>query len=426
MTGKGKLLVGTLAVVLLGAAGSLAVAKSRDRGVEVRLEAVGRRDLVSVVTASGNIRARRSVDISSDVTARVAALAVREGQDVEQGDTLLRLDPALFAAAEARAQAALSQAQAQAANLEANLLRAQREYDRILALRARDSVLVSPLQIDDAETNLEVARANLQGANFGVQQARASLAEARDRHERTVITSPISGKVTRLNIEEGETVIIGTMNNPGSLLLTVSDLSVVEVVVQVDETDVPELAPGDSATVQIDAFPGRGFTGRVTEIGNSAIRPPASTAASGQQAAVDFEVVITLDHVPFLLRPDLSATADIVTDSRRGALAVPIIALTVRQKEGTAADSARWARETVEGGGVLAANEVEGVFRVRDGDVLFTPVTLGIPGQDYFEVVQGLSEGDTVVAGPYQAIRSLQNGDRVRPQEEEEPAPSGG
>ena len=426
MTGKQKLLIGIGVFALAGSAGAVAVARNRERPVEVRLEAVGRRDLVATVTASGNIRARRSVDISSDVTARVAALAVREGQDVEQGDTLMRLDPALFESAEARAEAALSQAEAQAANQRANLLRAQREYDRILALQARDPVLVSQLQIDDAETNLEVASANLQAAGFGVQQARASLVEARDRHSRTVITAPISGKVTRLNIEEGETVIIGTMNNPGSLLLTISDLSVVEVVVQVDETDVPELALGDSASILIDAFPGRTFTGRVTEIGNSAIRPPASTAASGQQSAVDFEVVITLDHLPVLLRPDLSATADIVTDQRRQALSVPIIALTVRQKEGTPEDSARARRDTADSGARLAENEVEGVFVVRAEEVAFAPVTLGIAGQDYFEVLSGLAEGDTVVAGPYQAIRALENGDRVKPEEEEATAPGGG
>jgi len=415
MTGKQKALVGILVVAVLGSAAALSIVRGRERGVEVRLEEVGRRDLVATVTASGNIRARRTVDISSDVAARVAELAVREGEDVTQGQVLLRLDPALLEASLARAEGALSQAEAQVSNQRAGLLRAEREYDRVIALHARDSVLVSPQQIEDAETNLEVARANLQAAEFGVHQARASRAEARDRLSKTVIQAPISGKVTRLNIEEGETVVIGTMNNPGSLLLTISDLSVVEVVIQVDETEVPELSVGDSTRIEIDAFPGVEFTGRVTEVGNSAIRPPSSTIASGQQAAIDFEVVITLDDPSVVLRPDLSATATIVTDARADALAVPIIALTVREEEAAEPPGKAGNGDTPPSrAGAGAAVELEGVFVVREGKVTFTPVTLGIAGEEYFEIVAGLEPGDTVVAGPYQAIRRLQNGDLVK------------
>ena len=214
----------------------------------------------------------------------------------------------------------------------------------------------------------------------------------------------MDGKVTRLNVEEGETVIIGTMNNPGSLVLTISDLSVIEVVVQVDETDVPSISVGDSTTIRIDAFDDAEFTGRVTEIGNSAINPPARQAA-GQQAAIDFEVVLTLDLNEALLRPDLSATADIVTESRWSALAVPIIALTVREEERdpTEADSSD-----------DEVDDVEGVFVVSDGAVTFTPVQVGIAGQEYFEILSGISVGDTVVAGLYQRIRQLSDGDAVR------------
>ena len=416
MTRNQKILVGVLAAAVVAGAAAFFTVRERRQAVQVRLEAVGTQDLVATVTASGNIRARRSVDISSDVAARVAQLAVVEGQDVQQGDVLLRLDPALLEATVARAQAALSQAEAQASNQQATLLRAQREYDRVFALQARDSVLVSLQQIQDGETNLEVAKANLEGARFGVNQARASLAEARDRLSKTIITAPISGKVTRLNIEEGETVVIGTMNNPGSLLLTISDLSVAEAVVQVDETDVPELAVGDSARVDIDAFPGVAFSGRVTEIGNSAIRPPASAAQTGQQVAVDFEVVITLDETPELLRPDLSATADIVTDTRTDVLAVPIIALTVRDSVAPEA-AAQESNEALAAETPGTPADVEGVFVVRDRRVTFTPVVLGIAGQEYFEVISGLAPGDTVVAGPYPAIRELEDGDVVRPED---------
>lgn len=427
MTSRQKLFVAAGVVILLGAAAALSLANSRDRGPEVRLVEVARRDLVSTVTASGNVRARRTIDISSDISARVAELRVREGDEVEAGQVLLVLDRSQMEAARSRARAALSQAEAQASQTRASLLQAQREYDRLRALIQRDSALVSGQQLDDAETRFEVARANLQGAEFGVQQAQASLDEADDRLSKTIIRAPIGGKVTRLNVEQGETVIIGTMNNPGSLVLTISDLSVVEVVVQVDETDVPELALGDPAEIDIDAFPAIVFTGRVTEIGNSAIRPPSS-AQAGQEAAIDFEVVITLDGPPVELRPDLSATAEIVTESRSDAVTVPIIALTVRDPDaegdakgadadGDEDDEAAQRTSDAPTRNRGATNEVEGVFVVQGGTVRFQPVVVGIAGQEYFEILSGVEAGDTVVAGPYQTIRQIRTGDPVRARE---------
>jgi HlyD family secretion protein len=280
-------------------------------------------------------------------------------------------------------------------------------------------VLVSPQQLDDSKTTLEIAQANLESAGYGVQQAGASLDEARDRLSKTIIRAPMAGKVTRLNIEEGETAIIGTMNNPGSLLLTISDLSMVEVVIQVDETEVPNIAIGDSASVQIDAFPDVTFSGRVTEIGQSAVRPPTSNTATGTQAAIDFQVVITLDEAPVELRPDLSATAEIVTDIRTGVVAVPIIALTVRPDTavGAAEDEPDPAPSPASGTEDQPA-EVEGVFLVRGGRVTFSRVELGIAGAEYFEALSGVQPGDTVVAGPFQAIRELNSGDQVRASDE--------
>jgi HlyD family secretion protein len=289
---------------------------------------------------------------------------------------------------------------------------------------------VSPQQIDDAETRVEVQQALLQSARFGVSQARAGVDEAQDRLSKTIFTAPMDGKVTRLNVEEGETVIIGTMNNPGSLVLTISDLSVIEVVVKVDETEVSEIALGDSASIRIDAFPDVEFAGHVTEIGNSAITPP-SQQQSGQQAAIDFEVVLTLLPSEAPLRPDLSATADIVIEQRDDVVSVPIIALTVRDRSDVEGDDAT-PNETnatgvsSEGGaedGAGAADDVEGVFLASDGTVRFVPVDIGIAGQEYFEVLSGLAEGDTVVAGPYQRIRQLRNGDAIRPMEEDTERP---
>jgi HlyD family secretion protein len=257
-------------------------------------------------------------------------------------------------------------------------------------------------------------QAQEEAARFGVSQAEASLSEARETLRKTTIVSPMAGRVTRLNIDEGETAVVGTMNNPGSLLLTVADLSVMEASVKVDETDVPRITFGDSASLKIDAFPDQVFTGRVTRISNSAIQ----AAATGQaQQAVDFEVIITLDSPPAELRPDLSATADIVTDMRRGVPAVPIIAVTVRDPEGKkilgGEDDQATPGQTEEDP-ETAAVETEGVFVARGGKAEFVPVTVGIAGDRFFEVIKGLQVGDTVVAGPYGAVRDLEDGATIR------------
>ncbi len=427
MSSRRKIVIGILVVVVIGAAAAISILNGRDRGVEVRMEEVAQRDLVASVTVSGNVRARRAVDISADVMGRIIELNVEEGEDVKQGEILLRIDPSQSEAAVSRAQAALSQAQAQAAQQQANLMKAQRERDRMQTLWGRDSTLVSRQQLEDAGTSLEVAQSLAEAAGYGVSQAQAALAEAQDQLSKTIIKAPISGKVTRLNVEEGETVVIGTMNNPGSLILTISDLSIVEAVMAVDETDVPEIALGDSALVELDAFPNRHFTGRVTEIGNSAIVPPSQTAGSGQTAAIDFEVVITLDDPGMVLRPDLSATADIITAVRGNVVSIPIISLTVRNPEGEAPAPVEeetdlsQAQQDEGPEGPLARSQqvqdIEGVFVVRDGVAHFTPVTVGITGQEYFEVISGVSAGDTVVAGPYQRIRELVDGDLVKPME---------
>ncbi len=416
MNTRSKIIVAVIVVAVLGAAAALSVTRSRGQGIEVRTEVIERRDLVEIVTASGNIRARRTVDISSDVSARVAELLIREGDDVVRGQTLLRLQPDQYRASLSRSQASLAQAEAQRTQQEANLIRTRRDLDRLLALRTRDSLLVSRQQIDDATTSLDVAAATLSSAEHGVSSARAAVDESQDQLAKTIFVAPIDGKITRLNVEEGETVIIGTMNNPGSLVLTIADLSVIEAVMQVDETDVSAITLGDSAVIRIDAFSDREFVGRVTEIGNSAINAPSGQAA-GQQAAIDFEVVVTLDATDALLRPDLSATADIVVEGRQQSISVPIIAMTVRE-------DSTWTGGANEGDRG-AAREIEGVFLARGGRATFTPVTIGIAGQEYFEVLTGLAEGDTVVAGPYQRIRQLIEGDAIVATEEDLPEGEG-
>ncbi len=409
-----KIIIGVAVVALLSLAAVLGSTARRTDVADVRIEAVLPRDLVATVTASGNVRARRKVDISSDISARVAELLVREGEDVVEGQVLLRLDPSRYRAAMDRSQANLSASEAQVAQARANLLRAQRQAERMTTLRARDSLLVSMQDVENAQTDLEVQQSMLDAATFGVNQSRAALEEAEDQLSKTIIRAPMSGRVTRLNVEEGETVIVGTMNNPGSLILTVSDLSVMEVVLEVDETDVPAISIGDGANVELDAFPDLAFPGIVTEIGNSAIRPPSGAAGSGATPTIDFEVVVTLENPAAELRPDLSATAEVVTDTRTDQLAIPIIALTLREEDDFASANGTDRESDNRDGDQGESDAVEGVFVVKDGVATFVPVEVGIAGQEYFEVLSGLSEGDTVVSGPYQTVRTLQDSAFVR------------
>ncbi len=415
-----KLMIAAGLLVAVGGVAGVAMAKRGPAGAEVRTEAVSRRDLVEVVTASGKIEPKRKVDISADIMGRVIQVAVEEGQWVDKGALLLRIDPSQYQSAMRRAEAAVAQARAREAQARAQMLKAQNDVRRSEML-AQGKELISAQELDQARTSGEVAGAEMQAARFAVAQAQAALSEARDNLAKTVIVAPMSGRVTRLNIEEGETAVMGTMNNPGSLLLTVADLSVMEAKIKVDETEVPNVTIGDSASVRIDAFPNQAFSGRVTRIGNSAVQGVGAAATSDQQS-VDFEVVITLDTPPPSLRPDLSATADVVTESRRGVLAVPIIALTVRDREGKKfkqADEGEEAAPTVPSQDAADArerrsSEITGVFVVRDGKAAWVPVEIGIAGDRYFEIRKGLRGGETVVSGSYQAVRDLEHEAAVR------------
>jgi HlyD family secretion protein len=416
-----------LVVVGIVAAAGVTLAMKRDKGTEVRIEAAQRRDLVSVVNASGWIRPNRKVDVQSDIMGRITTLQVEEGQQVKTGQVLLRIDPTQYEAAVERARGALSEAQARLAQTNANLLQAQRNYQRLRQLADTDTSLVSRQALEEAETQEKVQTELRDAGEFGVTQARASLNEALDRLAKTVIRATMDGTITRLDVEEGETAIVGTMNNSGSLLLTISDLSVMEAVVRVNETDVPHIEMGDSAGIEIDAFPKQVFTGRVSEISHSSVRPPGQQVGTGagQGQAVDFEVVIRLDQPPPGLRPDLSATANVVTDTRGNALAIPIIALTVREKGDVQPLPQETPEATAAASTAGARNDIEGVFVVREGKAHFVAVQVGIAGREHFEVLSGIEAGDSVVAGPYEAIRTLREGAIVRRMETPKPGGPG-
>ena len=438
MTSKRKFLLIGAGVVVVGGFTALSVAKRRQPSVEVRLEKVQKRDLVSIVTASGRVQPKRKVDVSSDITGRIVSLPVREGDMVERNQVLVRIDPTQYEASVQSRQAFLASSQAQASQARATKDQAERAFVRARDIRAQNPQLVSQEALEQAETQQRIAVANVEGAQHQVEQSAAALREAQDALRKTTIVAPMAGKVTRLAVEEGEVAVPGTFSRETGLLMTISDLSVIEVTVQVDETDVIRLQLGDSAEVSIDAYPDTTFAGRVTEVANSSVRGAAAAAAAGgQEQAVDYEVVITLDRPPRDVRPDLSATARIITATRVGVLTVPIIALTVREPEADSAarrDSSAAGRDSNRSGlraqqpAAPAAGaardttarrrgkEIEGVFVVDTvaKTVRFRPVKVGITGDEYFEVVSGVREGETIVAGSYQAIRDLKTGGRVR------------
>ena len=398
-------IVGLVVVILIVSN----IAGGGDRGVGVRLEEVEQRDLVASVTASGKIQPQTQVDVSSDITGRIIEIHAEEGDWVTAGDLLIRIDPSTYEAAVARAEALLASAQASAIQSEANREQAQRALRRSRELRTTDPNLVSDEQLEQAETQFRIAEAVLLSSQRQVDQARAGLREARDQLAKTVLRSPMDGQITRVAVEEGEVAVPGTFSRETGLLMTVSDLSVIQVQVQVDETDVVRLAIGDSTEVTIDAFPDTTFAGRVSKISQSAVL--SQIGGSGDRA-VDYDVEVTLDNPPPDVRPDLSATAQIVTDTRDSVLSIPIIALTIREHTPISTENAP--QDTTS-----ADEETEGVFIVTGGIAQFRPVKVGIAGEEHFEVLEGLSPGDTIVAGPYQAIRDIRDSTQVRPMGED-------
>jgi HlyD family secretion protein len=404
-----------IALVVLVAAGGVAfrINKKKNAATEVRLEQVSRRDLVSAVTASGKIEAKTSVDISADITGRIIQIAVREGDMVKRGQFLLQIDPAQYQAAVARAQGIVASNEAVLLQTRASRDQAQRAWNRARQLTELGDNLIAPETAEQSKTALEVAEANYQSTKAQLDQARAGLQEARDNLAKTHLTAPITGRVVRLAVEEGEVAVPGTFSRETGLLMTIADLSIILAKVQVDETDIVRLTQRDSAEITIDAYPDTTFIGRVTKVSHSAKLTPTETASGSTDRAVDFDVEITLQTPPPDIRPDLSCTARVVTDTRNNALSIPIIALTVRDHEKVPNES-----DSAPPIDTLAARfrkkEAEGVFVVRNGVATFRPVKTGVAGDEHFEVIEGLREGETIVAGTYQAIRDLKDGAKVR------------
>jgi len=406
-------------VVVLAIAGVLVLSafKKGNSAVDVRIQPVTRKDLVSTVSASGQISAHTKVDLSSDVSGKIVKLEVKEGDIVTKGQFLLQINPEQAQSSVQQAEAVLASSRAQQAQAQANLDQAIKSYDRTAAIKAKGPNLVADQDIEQLKTAVSVNKAIVEAAQHNVDQAVASVANASEALGKTTIYAPMSGRVTRLNVELGETAIQGTLNKDAATLLTISDMSNLETRVKVDETDVTRIKVGDSAQVQMDAFPDTTFRGLVTKISNSSVTANASSSAASTDQAVDYEVTIQLLNAPAETRPDFTATGRIVTDTRKNVLSIPIIALTVRDNPATAnADTApSVGLGKTKPAKPMVKRDIEGVYVVgSDNKVTFRPVTVGIAGESDFEVLGGLKEGEHIVTGTYQAIKQLKDSTLVR------------
>ena len=445
-----KIGIGTGVVVLLAAIVSITVYESGKNVVTVQTGRAQRQDLTAVVSASGEIKPKTYVNIGANAFGKITHLFVKEGDHVRKGQMLAQLEnvqsSADVNANEASLQAAETDALAADAALktsEADLLRAQADYDRNKldwdrAQNLFKDGLISKSDFDSrkdtwataeaglvqAQARVNQAKAQKESADKHVLQNRATLTRFSDVLQKASYAAPYDGVITNLPVREGETVVIGIQNSPGSTLMTLADMSVITAEVKVDETDIVNVHLGQSADVTIDAIPNKIFHGTVSEIGDNAIVRSTGVATSQQtsasEEAKDFKVVVTLNDPPKDLRPGLSTTAKITTASKKNTLSIPIQALTVRTK-------AQLEQEKATPGSVHAAapqkeiasnrdkeQEIQGVFVIRNKKAEFIPVTTGIAGTNDIEVTDGLHEGDEVITGSYKILRTIRSGSGVK------------
>ncbi len=328
-------------------------------GEQVITEKAKYGSLVSLVSATGTLRAQTQVNLQAQVMGTVDQLLIQEGDWVNKGDLLLKLDQKSY--------------QAQLLQTRSRFEQALASFNRIESLYAKQ--LVSAEQYEAAKTACEAAQAQYD--------------QAKDQLDKTVLRAPISGTVVKLNVKEGETVILGTMNNPGTVIMVLADMSRMEAWVNVDETDIVSLAAGQKARVKVDALPETSFTGTVTRIGYM----PTQTLLSSEVTGTEFEVVINLDSSAAVLRPGMSVSADITTASLDSVLVIPLQAVGRRPLEG---------------------KEQETVFIVQNGRAVLRPIKTGRSSDTEVQILEGLAEGDMVITGPYKVLSKLKEGTRVK------------
>jgi HlyD family secretion protein len=402
---KLALIIGGGAVVAVAVGGALS---TRNKGiVKVNVAPVAVQDIVSRVTATGKIQAENRVEMSALVQGQIVNLKAKEGDHVRKGDFLLQIDPNRAAADEAGSAAALLASEKDRDSAKAAMDQAQLDYDR--AKSNYQARIASQADYQKAQSTLESARAAYAAAQHRVDQTRAGLTANRDTLSKTTILAPIDGIVTTLRVKAGEVTVIGTMNNPGTQLLTISDMSTVQAVLMVDETDTPTVHVGQKALLTIDSYPGKTFDGIVTEVGQSPILKDDAdlVGLTTTSDAINFKVKVNLTNPPPGIRPGFSVTADIVTGSKPKVPVVPLAAVVVR-------DSPKG--EKTEAGKLKTE---EGVWAIKDGKVSFVPVKTGLAGELMVEV-DGIKVGQEIVTGPFQALRQVKEGDRVKVLSEKE------
>jgi len=422
-----KILAVAAAVLVIGSIVGFSVARERGKRVQVQTGKVARTELTQVVTASGEVRPRRYVNVGANVSGRIVELAVREGDRVKKGQVLARIESERFEAGARQSEAAVAAARAELQHANADLEVSRLVFDR--TKKMHEDRLIADQAFDQAEAELKMKAANVEAAHKRVAQLQAQLDSTKDELYKTTVYSPMDGVVTNLPKEQGE-MVIGAQSFSPTVIMTVADLLVMECEVMVDETDIRNLSLGQKAEVRVDALEGVRIEGEVTEIGASALaRGTGSTqqvqatlgATTGNQPK-DFKVKIVLKDPPPSLRPGLNATADITTATRSAVLAVPVQAVVVREldKEGKVVDAdATAGPEPREGNTVTQlarpkGEEKDGVFLVKDGKAVFTPVKAGIMGETDIEILEGLGEGQEIVTGSYKTLRTLKDQARIR------------
>jgi HlyD family secretion protein len=439
-------LIAAVVVVLLAIVG-FSVQHSRKGVIEVQTGKVTRQDLTSVVTASGEIKPKVYVNVGANAMGKITHLYVKEGDVVKRGQVLATLDSVQSAADVAAMQSTLNAsktdavaAQAAVNTAVADLNQSQAEYERAKLDYERNKALyddkliaksdfdtkkaafaTSTAQVEQAKAKLAQAKANNDSAEVHISQNAATLRRVSDVLSKTEYEAPFDGVITNLPVREGETVVMGIQNAPGSTLMTIADTSVITAEVKVDESDIVNVQPGQSADVSVDAFPNQKFKGVVTEIGRNAVLrstgvSTAQTTTSGQEAK-DFKVVVALQNPPPNLLPGLSATARITTAKRSSVLSIPIQALTIRERgelTPESKDKSTGVQAATPAGGD-PKQDIQGVFVIRNKtDAVFVPVTTGISGTTDIEVNNGVKEGDEIVTGSYKVLRTLRNGASVK------------
>lgn len=398
--GLGLLLVVVILLVLLGG--------SKEEIFSVQTEKVEKRTITQVVSATGTINPVYKVTISAEATGEIVSLPIKEGDVVKRGQILVRIKPDNYEAQRNRASAALDQARSSLSSTKAQLDKVEADYKRVQDLAKKG--LSSESELETAKSNYLQTLGSYDALKSGVSQAEASLKDATVNLNKTVVTSPLDGVVTKLNVDLAQRVL-GSNFSPGTEMLTVSDLRQIEATVDVDENDVVLISKGDSAKIHVDAFRDRTFKGVVTQIGNSAITKGTGT----QDQVVNFEVKILLVNPDNSIRPGMSCDANIETETKQNVLAVPIQSVTARVDKGKVM-SAEHAPEGTQQNNktVKSTKPKEVVFTVENGKAKMLEVKTGISDDSYIEVESGLKGTEEIVSGPYRAIsKDLEDGSKV-------------